>query len=495
MKILLVYPQYPDTFWSFKHALKFASKKASVPPLGLLTVAAMLPEEWDKRLVDMNVASLTDDQIKWADYVFISAMAVQEKSVREVIYRCKQSGIKTVAGGPLFTSSPEEYSGVDHLVLNEAEVTLPLFLADIANGATRHLYTSEERPDINNTLTPLWSLLEMKKYFSMNIQYSRGCPFNCEFCDITVLNGHEPRTKGKDQIIAELQALYEHGWRQAVFIVDDNFIGNKRKLKAEILPAIINWMEKRKYPFTFHTEASINLADDEDLMQMMVAAGFNKVFVGIETPNEESLAECNKSQNTKRDLVASVKKIQNHGMEVMGGFIVGFDSDPLSIFKNQISFIQKSGIVTAMVGLLNAPPGTKLYERLGKENRLLKGFIGNNTDGSINFVTKMDHDVLINGHKEIMTSIYSLKNYYARIRAFLKEYNPKNTRFGRIKLPDIVSLLKSIWVLGIKEKGQREYWRLFVSTLFKNPRKMPLSISLAIYGYHFRKITEAYITA
>jgi radical SAM superfamily enzyme YgiQ (UPF0313 family) len=493
MKILLVYPQYPDTFWGFKHALTFVSKKASVPPLGLLTVASMLPKEWDKKLVDMNVVSLTDDQIKWADYVFISAMAVQEKSVREVIARCKQLNVKTVAGGPLFTSSCEEYDGVNHLVLNEAEVTLPLFLADLEKGSTKHLYSSEERPDITKSFTPLWSLIDMKKYFSMNIQYSRGCPFNCEFCDIIALNGNVPRTKSKDQVLTELEALYQQGWRKSVFIVDDNFIGNKRKLKEEILPAIIKWMEEKKHPYTFHTEASINLADDEELMQMMVTAGFDKVFVGIETPNEESLVECSKSQNTKRDLVASVKKIQNYGIEVMGGFIVGFDSDPLSIFKNQVSFIQKSGIVTAMVGLLNAPPGTRLYKRLSSENRLLNGFAGNNTDGSMNFIPKMNHDVLIKGHKEIVTTIYGYKNYYERIKAFLREYQPSHPVFKRIQFQDIVSLLKSIWVLGIKEKGKRQYWSLFFATLFKHPRKMPISISLAIYGYHFRKITEAYI--
>jgi radical SAM superfamily enzyme YgiQ (UPF0313 family) len=494
MKILLVYPQYPDTFWGFKHALKFVSKKASVPPLSLLTVAAMLPKEWDKKLVDMNVTNLTDDQIKWSDYVFISAMAVQAKSVQEVIARCKQLNVKTVAGGPLFTSSREEFDNVNHLVLNEAEVTLPLFLADLEKGSVKHLYSSEERPNISKSITPMWSLIDMKKYFSMNIQYSRGCPFNCEFCDIIALNGNIPRTKEKEQVIAELEALYQLGWRKSVFIVDDNFIGNKRKLKEELLPAVIKWMEHKKHPFTLLTEASINLADDEELLQMMVAAGFDKVFIGIETPNEESLVECSKSQNTKRDLVASVKVIQNHGIEVMGGFIVGFDSDPLSIFKNQINFIQKSGIVTAMVGLLNAPPGTRLHRRLSSENRLLKGFVGNNTDGSMNFIPKMDHGVLIEGHKEIVTTIYSNKNYYERIRAFLREYKPRKNVFGKIEFQDIQALFKSIWVLGIKEKGKRQYWRLFISTLVKHPRKMPISISLAIYGYHFRKITEAYIS-
>ena len=383
MRILLVYPQYPDTFWSFKHALKFVSKKAAFPPLGLLTVAAMLPAEWEKKLVDMNVARLTDEDIKWADYVFISAMVVQQDSVKEVIARCKRLNTRIVAGGPLFTTGYEEFDGVDHFVLGEAEVTLPLFLEDLEKGCARHVYSSGTRPDIRRTPIPLWSLINMNNYSSMNVQYSRGCPFNCEFCDIILLNGHQPRTKEKEQLVAELDELYRRGWREGVFVVDDNFIGNKKKLKLEILPAIIEWRKGKRHPFVLSTEASINLADDEELMQLMVDAGFSTVFIGIETPNEESLLECAKLQNRNRDLVASVKKIQNCGLEVQGGFIVGFDSDPLSIFKNQINFIQKSGIVTAMVGLLNAPPGTRLYQRLKKENRLVKAFTGNNTDLSL----------------------------------------------------------------------------------------------------------------
>ncbi len=347
-------------------------KRAAFPPLGLLTIAAMLPQEWDKKLVDMNAATLTDKDIKWADYVFISAMVVQRTSVKEVIKRCKRLGAKTVAGGPLFTSEYEEFQDVDHLVLNEAESTLPLFLEDLSKGCAKHIYTSKERPDISKTPVPMWSLINMKKYTTMSIQYSRGCPFDCEFCDIIVLNGNRPRTKTKDQLLAELEALYNRGWRETVFIVDDNFIGNKRKLKEEILPAMIKWQKDKKFPFGFLTEASINLADDEELMQLMVEAGFETVFIGIETPNEESLVECNKQQNRNRDLIASIKKIQNYGMQVHGGFILGFDNDPDSIFKSQLNFIQKSGIVTAMVGLLNAPRGTRLYQRLKKENRLLE---------------------------------------------------------------------------------------------------------------------------
>ena len=493
MRILLVYPQYPETFWSFKHALKFISKKASFPPLGLLTVAAMLPSQWEQKLVNMNVTSLSDNDIRWADYVFISAMTTQRSSAKEVIARCNKLGTKLVAGGPLFTTEYEELEGVDHFVLGEAETILPIFLKDLDRGCARHIYTSSERPDIGKTPIPLWSLINMKVYSSMNIQYSRGCPFNCEFCDIIVLNGHKPRTKGKAQMLAELDALYRYGWRGGVFIVDDNFIGNRKKLKSEILPAIIEWMKEKKYPFALSTEASINLADDEELMRLMVAAGFNTVFIGVETPNEESLAECGKLQNKNRDLIASVKKIQNHSLEVQGGFIVGFDSDPLSIFKSQISFIQKSGIVTAMVGLLNAPHGTRLYQRLKKENRLLKHISGDNTDCSINFIPKMHYETLINGYKHILKTIYSPKQYYERVKTFLREYKPQKRKGGfQLRFHHIRALIKSMWLLGIKEKGRRYYWRLFVSTLLKYPRSFPLSVSLTVYGYHFRKVVKTY---
>jgi len=495
LKILLVYPKYTDTFWGFKHALKLISKKAAFPPLGLLTVAAMLPDKWEKRLVDMNASSLSDNDLKWADYVFISAMVVQRNSVKEVITRSKNFNTKIVAGGPLFTTGHEEFEGVDHFVLGEAEITLPLFLEDLKKGNAKHIYASKQRPDITKTPIPLWSLLDMKKYASMNIQYSRGCPFNCEFCDIIILNGHKPRTKDKDQVLAELDALYTQGWRSAVFIVDDNFIGNKRKLKAEILPAIIEWMKENKYPFSLLTEASINLADDEELMRLMVEAGFGRVFVGIETPNEESLAECNKFTNKNRDLVASVKKIQNYGLEVQGGFIVGFDSDPLTIFRSQINFIQRSGIVTAMVGLLNAPRGTALYKRLKEENRLLKDMSGDNMDFSINFIPKMNHEALIKGYKHILNTIYSPKQFYERIKVFLKEFKPQKSKGGfQVQSYQLRGFIKSMWLLGVMENGRRYYWRFFISALLKYPRSFPLSMSLAVYGFHFRKVVKQYIS-
>jgi len=492
LKILLVYPQYPDTFWSFKHALKFISKKAAFPPLGLLTVAAMLPEEWEKKLVDMNTENLNNKDIEWADYVFISAMAVQRASTKNVIERCNQLGTKIVAGGPLFTTEHEAFEGIDHFVLNEAEVTLSPFIEDLKKGCAKRVYTTDQWPAIEATPIPAFDLINMKKYVSMSVQYSRGCPFDCEFCDIVVLNGHVPRMKTKPQLLAELDTLYNRGWRGNVFIVDDNFIGNKRKLKKETLPAIIEWMKSKRYPFALFTEASINLADDEELMHLMVEANFNMVFIGIETPNEESLVECRKAQNMNRDLLASVKKLQNRGLQVQGGFIVGFDNDPHTIFENQINFIQKSGIVTAMVGILSALPGTKLYQRLKKENRLLEEVSGNNTDCSINFVPVMNYETLIEGYRSIVNNIYSPKHYYARIKTFLAEYKPQHVSTFRPQFVHFSALVKSMWVLGLKEKGRSYYWRFLAWVLIRRPRSLPISMNLAIFGFHFRKVLESY---
>lgn len=496
MKILFVYPQYPDTFWSFKHALRFVSKKAAYPPLGILTVAALLPGEWEKRVIDLNVTLLSDADIEWADYVFISAMVVQKSSTEAVITRCKRLGAKVVAGGPLFTAEPDEFPEVDYLVLNEAEITLPCFLSDLKQGNPGRLYTSEVHPDITQTPIPLWSLINMKNYASMCLQYSRGCPSDCEFCNIPFLNGHNPRTKNKEQLLAELESLFIAGWRGDLFIVDDNFIGNRRKLKEETLPAIIDWMKNRNYPFNLFTEASINLVDDKDLMQLMVKAGFCRVFVGIETPNEASLLECDKKNNASRDLIAAVKEIQHNGMEVMGGFIVGFDNDPVSIFKAQIDFIQKSGVVTAMVGMLNAPRGTRLYQRLKEENRLLREFTGDNTDFSLNFIPKMDLRTLVNGYRNILNTIYSPEKYYERIGTLLKEYQPR-TKGGisRIKWSLLQGFYNCVWHIGIRGKGRQYFWRLLVTTLFTRPASLPIFITLSIYGYHFSIVAGKYVDA
>jgi len=490
MKALFIYPEFPDTFWSFKYALKFINRKASSPPLGLLTIAAMLPEAWEKRLVDMNVESLHDDALRWADLVFVSAMSVQKESVKGVIARCKAVGVRIVAGGPLFTTEYEAFGEVDHLVLNEAEITLLRFLEDFGNGVAGHFYTTDQWADVRKTSIPLWRLVNMKHYASINIQYSRGCPFNCEFCDITLLCGRMPRTKDKEQIVRELDSVYAYGFRGQVFFVDDNFIGNKKKLREEILPAIVEWMERKKHPFSFNTQASIELSDHEDLMEMMVSAGFDVVFVGIETPHEQSLAECSKFQNKNRDLLASVRNIQKSGIEVQGGFIVGFDHDPVTIFDTQIRFIQTSGVVTAMVGILIALPRTQLYERLKKEKRLLKETSGNNTDFATNFIPRMDYDLLINGYKRVLKTLYSPKYYYERIRTFLKEYIPPAKKMFHFRFNYIAAFIKSIIVLGIIGKERFHYWRLLLWTMFSRPRLFPQAVTLSIYGFHFRKVFE-----
>jgi radical SAM superfamily enzyme YgiQ (UPF0313 family) len=490
MKILLVYPHYPDTFWSFRHALKFIDRKASFPPLGLLTVAAMLPVEWQKRLVDMNVRPLGDEDLEWADYVFISAMTIQRKSAREVISRCRRIGVKTVAGGPLFTACHDDFPEVDHLVLGEAELTLPPFLADLGNGGAGRLYMDGQWADLADTPIPLWNLIDVRNYAAMNIQYGRGCPFDCEFCDITALFGRRPRSKTREQLIAELDSLHVRGWRGAIFFVDDNFIGDKGKLKREVLPAIIDWMEEKRRPFYFYTEASIDLADDPRLMELMVRAGFEEVFIGIETPYEKSNAESGKVQNRNRDLLASVKCIQNAGLQVHGGFIVGFDSDPPSIFDRQILFIQESGIVTAMVGLLSAIRGTRLHKRMSEEGRLLGEGTGNNTAIDLNFVTRMKTDELIGGYRSILDTIYAPKNYYQRVIRLLREYRPLHLGKFHIQPGYVGALFKSILFLGVIGKERLYFWKLFFWSLVRKPRLFPLAITYAVYGFHFRKVAE-----
>lgn len=488
MNILLVYPKYPDTYWSFKHALKFVFKKAVNIPLGIITIASLLPEDWNKKVIDLNVSSLKDSDIKNADYVFISAMSVQLVSVKQIIVKCQQNNTKIVAGGPLFTEEYELFPEIDHLVLNEGEITLPMFLEDLKNGRPKRIYQSDLFADMSKTPIPDYSLIKHKKYAGATIQYSRGCPFDCEFCDITALFGRKVRTKSSTQIMAELDKLIQVGWRGSVFFVDDNFIGNKHILKTDLLPALINWMDQHKHPFTFTTEASINLSDDNELMDLMAKAGFIKVFVGIETPEETCLMECNKVQNKNRDMVDCVNNIQQHGMEVTAGFIVGFDNDPPNIFQRQIDFIQRSGIVTAMVGLLNAPRLSKLYHRLKSEGRIVHKFTGNNTDYSLNFIPVMDKNVLMDGYQKILHDIYSSKSYYERVLLFLKQYSPKYRKMKLISLSDLIALLKSMILIGIIKKNRKYFWRLFFWSLFKKPKSFAMAVTYSIYGYHFRKV-------
>ncbi|SMP66889.1 Radical SAM superfamily enzyme YgiQ, UPF0313 family [Desulfonatronum zhilinae] len=492
VNVLLVYPEIPDTFWSFKHALKFIDKKVSSPPLGLVTIAAMLPENWDLRLVDLNIRELSLDDLIWADYALISAMTVQRESSRRAIKLCKDADLLVVAGGPLFTVEHEQFPEVDHFVLNEAELTLPEFLRDLAQGRARRVYSSDAYADIEQTPIPRWDLLELKQYASMSVQYSRGCPFSCDFCNITALLGRTPRNKSAPQMIAELDGLYANGWRGGIFFVDDNLIGNKRRLKTELLPALVNWRKDKK-GMPFGTEASINLADDEELMAMMVEAGFDTVFIGIETPNEASLAECGKGQNIRRDLIRDVKRIQRFGIQVQGGFIVGFDNDEPAVFTRLVEFIQQSGITTAMVGLLQAPPGTRLYKRLKQAGRLREGISGDNVDGTTNILPAMTLELLRDGYKDILKNIYSPEAYYQRVITFLREYNLPSTKSPwqiRRVSESLLALSRSVIRLGILGQERFHYWKLFFWTLLRRPRSLPLAVTLAIYGYHFRRVCE-----
>jgi len=492
MNALLIYPKIPDTFWSFTHALKFIRKRAAYPPLGLLTVAAMLPGAFHKRLVDVNVERLTEDHLSWADLIFIGGMTIQRDSAKQIIRRCKAAGLKVIAGGPLFTAEPSAFVEVDHLVLDEAEITLPLFLEDLENGCPKHTYRAANFCNICHTPLPDWHLIDMNKYASMSIQFSRGCPFNCDFCNVTVLFGHKPRLKTAQQVIRELDRIYDAGWRSNIFFVDDNFIGNKRYLKTHLLPALIHWRKKKK-GCAFFTEASINLADDEDLMKLMVKAGFDSVFIGIESPSDASLTECQKVQNKNRDLIKDVKLLQRAGLEVQGGFIVGFDHDTPSIFNQLIDFIQKSGIVTAMVGLLQAPPGTRLFDRLKNENRLTDLKIsGDNVDGSTNVNPKMGFDQLMSGYRFIMAHIYAPKHYYKRVKVFLKEFDNSQVATP-INLQRFLAVFRSSILLGVLGKERFHFWYLLVWTLFHKPRLLPLAITFAIYGYHFRRICEIHL--
>lgn len=488
MRILLVYPQNPDTFWSFKHALRFVSKRASLPPLGLLTVAALLPAEWQLRLLDLNLERLKEEHLRWADYVMLSGMIIHKQAVEGIVARCVALGKPIIAGGPLFTTGHASFPQINHFVLGEAEDVMPQLVEDLRRGTLRPIYQAEARPDITRAPVPRWDLLDLRRYVTMAVQFSRGCPYDCEFCDIVVMNGRVPRTKTPAQLIAELEALRQHGWRDMVFIVDDNFIGNKAKTR-ELLREMVAWRERTRPSLGFLTEASVNLADDPELCELMVKAGFKKVFVGIETPSAEALQECHKIQNRGRDLVETVQVLQRAGLEVMGGFIVGFDSDQQDIFKRQFEFIQRSGVVTAMVGLLTALPQTKLWHRLSREGRLEKDSTGNNTEAVLNFKPKLNREYLQAGYRELMKKLYEPEAYYQRIRVFLEHHKPRGPRL-RLSAADVRAFVKSFWLLGVWQRGRTHYWRFFCSTLLRRPRQFPQAIELAILGYHFRRVAN-----
>jgi radical SAM superfamily enzyme YgiQ (UPF0313 family) len=486
MKVLIVSPKTPDTFWSFAHALPFVSKKSAHPPLGLLTVAASLPDHWDLRLIDMDVSRLDDADLEWADYVMIGGMVVHKNSIREVADRCLRLERPVIAGGPGLTMQHDEFPEIPHIVLGETEELMDELVADMEKGKVKERYQAPSFPDVTKTPIPRWDLINLDDYATMMIQFSRGCPFNCEFCGVIALNGRVPRTKTPDQLIAELESLRERGYVGEIFVVDDNFIGHKRKAK-DLLRALVAWREECKPNITFLTEASVNLADDEELLRLMAEAGFKKVFLGIETPDEDSLEECQKVQNTGKNLVQSVHKIQAAGLEVMGGFIVGFDNDKPDVFARQFQFIQRAGVTTAMVGLLTALPRTQLYQRLMKEGRILQECSGNNVEGEMNFVPVLGRAFLVHGYRRLMKHLYEPKIFYERARSFLANYRPSGPQMA-ITADHVRALLRSFWVLGVRYRGRRSYWRFLAHALVRHPRAIGVAVSIAIQGHHFRQV-------
>ena len=490
MRVLFVYPVFPETYWSFRHALSFVGKKAAFPPLGLLTVSAMLPENWQRRLVDMNVQPLTRSDIQWADIVFLSAMIVQRESLDRVVKLCKELGKRVAVGGPYVSTSSDLVPEADFVFVGEAEATLPEFIDDLKCGSPKRIYQAAERPSLLSTPVPDFGLIDINQYSSMNVQFSRGCPFSCEFCDIIEIYGRSPRTKSSEQMLAEMEAMRVAGWRGTVFIVDDNFIGNKREVR-KFLPDLIEWSERHNFPFSFLTEASVNLAEDDTLLEMMQAAGFHRVFLGIETPAAESLKEANKSQNTKRDLLESVRKIQSYGIEVMAGFIVGFDNDPQDIFERQINFIRESAIPLAMVGLLTALPDTQLWKRLEREGRLIHESSGNNTDCSLNFVPKMDRERLVDGYKAILRTIYNSEEFYQRALDCLSRVRNGSAGLQRDSVIGVLrSFIRIVLRLGVRDRERRRFWKYLFRVVRLSPRSLGIGIALAAMGYHFRKVTE-----
>lgn len=486
MRVLLIYPEFVNSFWSFSHALRFIGKKAAMPPVGLLTIASMLPSDWEKRLIDLNVEKLDSSLDDWADMVMVSAMNAQKKSAVRVTDHFSSLGVTVVAGGPLFSNEPGEWDEtVDHLFVGESEETLPTFLNDLIRGAGKKVYRADSYPSMEKTSMQDLSLIRMDRYNSMGIQFSRGCPHNCDFCNITSLFGRKVRTKTTERIIDELNSMFEAGWHEGIFFVDDNFIGNRRYLKQSLLPELIRW-RKTHGTVHFQTETSILLADDEELMEMMVKSGFNTVFIGIETTDEETLKGCGKTQNLGRDLLADVKKIQNMGLEVEGGFIVGFDGDSSSVFQKQWEFIQNSGIVTAMVAMLQAPPGTRLFDRLQSEGRIL-GEVTDGTDGTTNIVPVMGGDALEIGYSDLVGRLYSPGAFYERVRTFLREFKPSGNLGYEFSWGHIMAVPRSIVKLGIIGRERFEYWKLMLWTSLRHPLLVPLALKLAIYGYHFSR--------
>jgi len=493
MNALLVYPEFPETYWSFKHALKFLGKRAAQPPLGLMTVAALLPGTWKKRLVDTNVERLRERDLDWADVVLLSGMHIQREPLLAIVERCRARGLRTVVGGPIASSLSAAELKADHVVIGEAESLIAGLARDLEQGTANPVYQAAERPMMETSPLPDLSLIKMQRYSTMAVQYSRGCPFNCEFCDIIEIYGRRPRVKAIAQVLAELDQLYAAGWREAVFIVDDNFIGNKARAR-ELCAALADWRSQYKTSFDFLTEASLNLADDPELMKAMKDAGFVSVFLGIETPDESGLIAANKLQNTRRSLLDSVAVIQSYGMQVMGGFILGFDTDREDIFDRMVEFIQKSGIPVAMVGLLQAMPGTQLFRRLGKEGRILDAGQGDNTGDHLNFLPSMDSARLVEGYRSVLKRIYSSAAYYERVKLYLNRTQPrggeKRSRQQWLTRSNARAFVTSILRQGVFGRQRWSYWKFLLAVVMRYRHCVGAAMTLAVMGYHLQVITD-----
>lgn len=491
MKILFVYPEMPETGWTLTRELQLGGFKAAFPPLGLLTVAAMLPEEWEKKLIDLNVEPLKDEDIVKADYVFLGGMNVQELSMREVIIRAKKLKTPIVGGGPLFTHEYERFPEIDHFILNEAEITLPPFLEDLEKGTPQRVYSTTEYADVHETPLPLWNLAKLDKYGAAIIQYSRGCPYMCDFCDVTSLFGRRPRTKTSEQIVRELESIPDLHKFGVIFFADDNLIGNKKLVKEDLLPRLKEWQEGRKQKAYFATQLTVNLADDDEMIDKLQDAGFGNIFIGLETPDEDTLASCRKKQNTKRNLVDNIHYLQKRGFDVMAGFILGFDNDDEGVFDRQIEFIQKSGIAVCNIGLLNAPPGTELHERMKREGRLLdqNWFF----EGVTNIVPKMDPKVLTDGFNRTTSYIYGGEGFYNRIIKFLSIHErPRlHQKLNPAVKPYMIrATLTIFYLLGVKNRDRWYFWKA-VFWCFKNkPHMIDILTQLYIRGLHFREVYE-----
>jgi len=495
MNILMLYPEMPNSFWSMSHTLKIIGKSAWYPPLGLATIASLLPSSWSKHLIDLNVETVTEGDFKWADYVFLSAMNVQEPSVREIIERCILAGVKIVAGGSLFTIEHERFEGIDHFVLNEAEITLPRFLDDLENGSPNRVYSDENFSDIKAAPMPDWSLVNLKNYQYGIVQYSRGCPFHCDFCDVPLLYGNRPRTKAPDQIISELDVFIEHSTVTTILFADDNLIGNKRILKEELLPALIKWRKEKVPIFSFSTQVSINIVDDIELMEMMLEAGFRHLFIGIETSEEEALTSSGKMQNTQRDMLEGISRLHQMGFIVVGGFIVGFDSDTPETFTKQNEFIQESGILMATVNMLKAPPGTPLYERIKQENRLAPGF--SFAESQTNILPLSSGESMSEEFMKMIKKTYSPEFGVVRTKKFISEFK---------HLPDVVTdipglnpieylpvFFRAIYFIGIKYSGRRHFWQLIFWTLKNHFRKVDWALVNLILIYQLHHLQQDYL--